>query len=337
MTWDSGVGSNPADSVGPSVPDPTDIAPLSSQIMGHWGGPLATVSSAEPVLADEILVVSRRGLRTVRELFRSPKFAVGLVFFATIALLAVFAPLAARYDPNIPDFGALNRNPYSAHLLGSDYLGRDMWARLVWGGRTSLIAGCTIVLISFCVGVPWGIMAGYGGRLIDDALMRLIDVLLAFPGLVLALAIVAFMGSSIRSVVIAIGIGGVPGYARIARASTLTTKGLDYVLIAQAQGAGPFHIMRVHVLRNIVDPLVILATLNLSGAILAASALSFLGVGTQPPASDWGTMLSNGYTYMFQSWAQVAFPAVVIVITVLGINLMGDALGEALNPRLQRR
>jgi len=321
--------------------DQAEPKAFSADLATHRIPPLATVDAATAVLEEDILAVPLRRLRTVRQLIRSRKFLIGLAMFGVIALLAIFAPLVARYDPYSMDFShagsILNQNPTSAHMLGTDYLGRDMWARLVWGGRTSLFAGCLIVLISLCTGVPWGIVAGYGGRVMDDLLMRLIDILLAFPGLVLALAIVAFMGSSIRSVIIALGIGGVPGYARIARASTLSTKGLDYVLVARSQGAGPAHIMRVHVLRNIIDPLVILATLNLSGAILAAAALSFLGVGTQPPSSDWGTMLSDGYAHMFQSWSQLVFPAIIIVWTVLGINLMGDALGEALNPRMQRR
>lgn len=311
-----------------------EAAALSSQVVSHSG---QLSSSAQPVLEDELLAVSGRRLRTVRELVRRPKFLVGITLFGVVALLAILAPLIARYNLDLPNFSALNQNPSSAHILGTDYLGRDMWARLVWGGRTSLPAGCVIVLFSFVVGVPWGIIAGYGNRLVDDVLMRLIDVLLALPGLVLALSIVAILGPSVRSVVIALGIAGIPGYARVARASTLTTKGLDYVLASRAQGAGPFHIMRMHVLHNIVDPLVILATLNLSGAILAAAAFSFLGIGTQPPAADWGTMLSSGYNYMFESWAQVTFPAVIIVVTVLGINLVGDALGEAINPRMQRR
>jgi peptide/nickel transport system permease protein len=289
------------------------------------------------LLDDEILTVSRHSNRTLKDLIGRPKFIVGAVLFGLVVLLAVFAPLVAHYGPDTPNFSEINQNPSSAHMLGTDDLGRDLWARLVWGGRTSLPAGCLIVLFSFIIGVPWGIVSGYGSRLVDDVLMRAIDVLLALPGLVLALSIVAILGPSIRSVIIALGVAGIPGYARIARASTLTTKGLDYVVAARAQGAGAFHIMRMHVLRSVIDPLVILATLNLSGAILAAAALSFLGIGTQLPAADWGTMLSSGYTYMFESWAQVTFPAITIVITVLGINLLGDALGEALNPRLHRR
>jgi peptide/nickel transport system permease protein len=299
----------------------------------------AQLSPAGPqaLLDDAPLLAPAPRLRTLRLLVRRPKFVIGAILFGVVVLLAIFAPLVSRYGPDSPDYTELNRNPSSAHIMGTDYLGRDMWARLVWGGRTSLPAGCLIVIMSFGLGVPWGIIAGFGNRVIDDILMRLIDVLLALPGLVLAMSIVAILGPSIRSVIIALGIAGIPGYARVARASTLTTKKLDYVLAARTLGSGPLRIMRVHVLRNIVSPLVILATLNLSGAILAAAALSFLGIGTQLPAADWGTMLSSGFNYMFLSWSQVAFPALIITVTVLGINLMGDTLGEVLNPQLHHQ
>ncbi len=327
-----------------SNPDParligsaTDNPLVSGRAVSEWGGTPTGLEPTDTSLDDAILLASGGRFRAAHQLIRSPKFLVGLILFGVVALLAIFAPLAAHYNPNVEDFNALNQNPSPAHVMGTDYLGRDMWSRLAYGGRTSLPAGCFIVLLSFIIGVPWGILAGYGGRLLDDVLMRLIDVLLAFPGLILAIGIVAILGAGIRSVVIALGVAGIPGYARIARGSTLSTKQLDYVLAARALGAGPIHIMRRHILRNIVDPLVIVATLGLSGAILAAAALSFLGIGTQLPAADWGTMLSKGFAYMFQSWAQVVFPAVFIVVAVLGINLMGDALGEALNPRFQGR
>ncbi len=319
----------------PSGVSTSDLSPLSAQTVGHWGSPLATVDTAQPILDDALLPVARVRFRTLKGLFHSPKFLTGFVLIAIVALLAILAPLIGRYAPDLPNYSALNQSPSAAHWLGTDYLGRDLWSRLVWGGRVSLPAGFLIVCLSFGIGVPWGIIAGYGGRLVDDLLMRLVDVLLAFPGLILAFGIVAILGPGITSVVIALGIAGIPGYARVARASTLSMKELDYVLAARVQGAGAWWIMRRHVLRAIVDPLVILATLNLSGAILAAAALSFLGIGTQLPASDWGTMLSNGFNYMFESWAQVTFPAIIIVVTVLGINLMGDALGETLNPRMQ--
>lgn len=297
---------------------------------------LAATSDASFGVEEETPEAGARRLRTLRELLHSWKFLVGLVLFGAVVIAAIFAPLIAHYGPDTPNYNALNQNPSLSHIFGTDYLGRDLWSRIVWGGRTSLPAGCVIVILSFGIGVPWGVVAGYGGRLIDDALMRLVDVMLAFPGIILAFSIVAILGPGITSVVIALGVAGIPGYARVARASTLSARELDYVLAAKVSGGRPFHVMRVHVLRNVVDPLVTLATLNLSGAILAAAALSFLGIGTQLPASDWGTMLSNGYAYMFESYSQVVFPSLVIVVTVLGINLMGDALGEALNPRLSR-
>jgi len=334
MTSDWGVGQPRRESADTSAsPQPDMDSGVRSQIFPP-GGQSSGID--ETLLDDEILAVPHQRFNTLKELLRIPKFIIGAVFSGVVVLLAILAPLVGRYNPDTPNFSTLNQNPTSAHIMGTDYLGRDMWARLVWGGRTSLLAGCVIVLFSFAVGVPWGIVAGYGTRLIDDILMRLVDILLTLPSLVLALSIVAILGPSIRSVIVALGVAGIPGYARVARASTLSAKSLEYVLAARVQGTGPLKIMRLHVLRAVIGPLVILATLNLSSAILSVAALSFLGIGTQLPASDWGTMLSSGYNYMFESWAQVTFPAIIIVITVLGINLMGDALGEALNPRMHR-
>jgi peptide/nickel transport system permease protein len=325
---------------GPDEPggvDIADISPLSSQAVGHWGSPLATTGTTDAILEEEILPVSRRRFRVFSSLFRRPKFLAGFCLFAVTALMAIFAPLIQRFPPNTLDFGALNGNPSATHWLGTDYLGRDLWSRLAWGGRISLTEGILIVALSFSIGVPWGITAGFGNRAVDDLLMRAVDIMLAIPGLILAFSIIAILGTGVTSVVVALGIAGIPGYARVARASTLSTKSLDYVLSARSQGAGAIHVMRRHVLPNIVDPLVILATLNLSAAILAAAALSFLGIGTQPPQADWGTMLAKGYNYMFESDAQVLYPALIIIMCVLGINLMGDSIGEALNPRMGRR
>jgi peptide/nickel transport system permease protein len=317
--------------------DPREASPLSSQAVGLWTSPLVAVDSAEAILGEDLLSLDRMRFQTIGRLLGSWKFRIGAALFGTIVVLAILAPLIARYDPNaLPDFNALNQNPSPAHWLGTDYLGRDMWARLVTAGRTSLPAGILVVLLSFSIGVPWGLTAGYGHRLLDDGLMRLVDLLLAFPGIILVYGIVAILGSGTQSVVIALGIGGISGFARVTRASTLSGKERDYVLSARAMGASPIHIMRRHLLPNIIDPIVILATLNLASAILATTALSFLGIGTQLPAADWGTMLAFGFQAMFQSWAQVVFPAAFIIISVLGINLIGDSLGDALNPQLQR-
>jgi peptide/nickel transport system permease protein len=242
----------------------------------------------------------------------------------------------ARYNPDAVDVSMLNQNPTPAHWLGTDYLGRDTWARLLYGARVSLPAGFGAVLLACCLGIPMGVTAGYGRKLVDDLLMRLVDMLLAFPGILLAIAIVTLLGPGLRSATIAVGVAGIPSYARVARGLTLRAREETYVLASRAAGGGALHILLHHVLPAIVAPLLALATLDLSGAILAVSALSFLGLGTQLPTADWGTMLAQGYEHMFQSWAQVTFPGVAIAVTALAINLLGDGLSDALNPRLGR-
>jgi peptide/nickel transport system permease protein len=245
----------------------------------------------------------------------------------------LLAPLLARYSPNDFNLSVLNQDPSASHWFGTDYLGRDMWSRVIYGGRTSLPAGLGVVAIALGVGAPCGLIAGYAGRLVDDIIMRFMDCLLAFPGILLAIGIVAILGPSLSSSVIAVGVALIPGFARVARGSTLQARELDYVEASQAQGAGNAHILIHHVLPNIVDPLIVLGTLSLSSAILATAALSFLGLGTQLPTSDWGTLLSNGYEHMFQSWGEVTFSGIAIIISVLGVNLLGDALSNALDAR----
>jgi ABC-type dipeptide/oligopeptide/nickel transport system permease subunit len=250
------------------------------------------------------------------------------------------APWIAHYDPiAIPttvSLKDLNALPSGAHPFGTDYIGRDLFSRVVYGGRLSLPAGLAAVLISVSFGVPLGTIAGYIGHALDDVIMRAMDVLLAFPGIILAIGIVTILGPSLTSTVIAIGIVGIPGYARIARGQTLQARELDYTMAARSTGAGPLHIVFRHIVPNIADPLIVLATLNLSGAILATAALSFIGLGTRPPDPNWGILVSDGYEHMFQSWAELLFPALAIVISVLGINLLGDGLADALNPRSNR-
>jgi peptide/nickel transport system permease protein len=266
---------------------------------------------------------------------------IGLTLVGFVVLACLAAPLIAHYDPNaIPTsftLSKLNQLPSGSHLFGTDYLGRDLLARVLYGGRSSLLAGFGVILIAFGIGVPLGTTAGYVGRLLDDLLMRAMDVLLAFPAIILAVGIVTILGPSLLSSVIAIGIVSVPAYARLARASTLQARENDYVAAARAQGAGSLHIVFRHIIPNIVDPLIVLATLSLGGAILATAALSFIGLGTQPPAANWGTLLNSGYEHMFQSWSEVVFPGLAIVISALGINLLGDGLADSLNARIQAR
>ena len=259
----------------------------------------------------------------------------GLLLLVLIVLLALLAPLIARYDPETyHDFLATNQLPSGSHWFGTDYLGRDLWSRVLYGSRVSLPVGLGVVAIEFGIGVPLGLIAGYTGKLVDDLLMRLVDVKLALPGLLLPLGVIAILGPRLKSTVVALGIAGVPIYARLARGTTLKVREQDYVAAARSMGCGRFQILIRHVLPNILDPLIVQATLSLGGAILAASALSYLGVGTQPPTADWGTLLSSGYEHMFQAWSEIAFPGLAVCLAVLGINLLGDGLADALNPRL---
>ncbi len=271
--------------------------------------------------------------QVLRRLRGDPRALVGLGLIGSMALLALFAPLIAHYNPDAINVAILNQNPSSAHWFGTDYLGRDMWARVLYGGRISLPAGLGVIVIALGVGIPLGMVAGYAGKLVDDLIMRLFDVLLALPGILLVIGIISILGPGLTSAVIAIGVASTPSFARIARASTLHAKTQDYVEAARAQGAGPFYIVFRHILPNIVDPIIVLATLALGTAILATAALSYLGLGTQLPTSDWGSLLSNGFEHMFQSWSEITFPGLAIGLSVLGINLLGDGLGHALNPR----
>jgi peptide/nickel transport system permease protein len=288
----------------------------------------------EPVAAEALGARQHTFTRQIMQrLWSDPSAIVGAALLGLMALAALLAPLIARYPPNAFDLSALNEGPSAAHWLGADYLGRDIWSRVLYGGRTSLPAGLGVVAIALSIGAPFGLIAGYAGRLVDDIIMRLMDCLLAFPGILLAIGIVAILGPSLTSAVIAVGVALIPGFARLARGSTLQARELDYVEASRAQGAGHRHILVRHILPNIVDSLIVFATLNLGSAILATAALSFLGLGTQLPTSDWGTLLSTGYEHMFQSWGEVTFPGIAIIIAVLGTNLLGDALTGALDPR----
>jgi peptide/nickel transport system permease protein len=294
-------------------------------------GTLETVTAPlESTISERRITFSGQILRRLR----SDSSAIAGVFLLGLTIvLAIVAPLITHRGPDTINLEVLNQNPSSSFWFGTDYLGRDMWSRVVYGGRISLPAGLGVVGIAFGAGVPLGLMAGFVGGLVDDVLMRFVDILLAFPGILLAIGVVAILGPGLTSAVIAVGIAVIPGFARLARGSTLRTREQDYVQAARAQGATNTHILVRHILPNIVDPLIVLATLSLGSAILATAALSFLGLGTQLPTSDWGTLLSQGYEHMFQSWSEVTFPGIAIIVSVLGINLLGDALSDAIDPR----
>lgn len=261
--------------------------------------------------------------------------SLGLVIVLSLAVIAISAPYVAPYNPI--DQGAKRFLPPSReHLMGTDSLGRDIASRVIHGARVSLYVGVISVSIALIFGTTIGTAGGYLGGQIDNILMRFVDMMLAFPGLVLALLITGLLGPSLTNTMIAVGLINTPTYARVARGVVLSVLSEPYIEAARAIGGTNLHIIRRHLLPNMLVPLIVLATISLSTAILAESSLSFLGLGVQPPAPSWGGMLSKGRPYMeIAPWVAI-FPGLAIMIAVLGFNFLGDGLRDALDPRLRR-
>jgi peptide/nickel transport system permease protein len=261
----------------------------------------------------------------------------GLTVAAIVLLVAVGADVIAPYNPNQPQPAGVLTAPSYAHLLGTDQLGRDVLSRIIYGARTSVQAGVVSVGFALIAGVCIGLLAGYCGGWMDDALMLLVDALWSFPTLVLALAIAASLGQGLTNAMLAIGIVFTPIFARLVRGQTLSVRERDFVVAARAIGAGPARIMLRHIWPSVTAPIVVQASLLVASAIVVEAALSFLGLGVEPPTPSWGSMLKGGYQYMQQAiWLSVV-PGVAIFITVLAFNLLGDGLRRALDPRLWRR
>lgn len=282
----------------------------------------------ETTLSSQLVIVFRR-------LKRHRTAMLGGLVFAVLVLVALLAPWISPYPPNETNYGAALQGPSPAHLLGTDELGRDILSRIIFGARVSLRVGIIAVGIALTVGLLLGAVAGYYGGRLDDFIMRVMDVLLAFPGVLLAIAIMAVLGPGIRNAMIAIGIVSIPQYARIVRGSVLSAKENEYVEAARALGTSTPRLLGRHVLPNILAPLIVRATLGTSEAILEAAALGFLGLGVQPPTAEWGAMLSGGRNYLYNAPHIVTFPGIAITITVLAMNLFGDGLRDALDPRLK--
>jgi peptide/nickel transport system permease protein len=271
-----------------------------------------------------------------RQLRRNHAAVAGAIILALEIILAVGAPTFAPYSPIEQDFSVALQGPTHAHLFGTDDVGRDLLSRLIHGARISLSVGLISVGIGSIAGVILGVIAGYYGGIVDTLLLRFMDVLLAFPGILLALAVVAVLGPGLYNVMIAVGFGGIPAYTRLARASTLSVRERDYVLAARAIGCPNGRIMGRYILPNVIPPVIVLATLGIAGAILTAAGLSFIGVGAQPPSPEWGAMLSLGRQYLQRAWWVTVFPGLAIMLTVLSVNMVGDALRDALDPKLRR-
>lgn len=272
--------------------------------------------------------------RSYISLLRNRLAMFGLAALVLLASMTILAPWTAPYDPTQMDYDNLVTPPGSAHLFGTDNLGRDILSRVIWGGRESLRVAVLAILISLLGGVVLGLISGYYGGLIESLIMRLTDIFMAFPSILLMLSIVAVLGPSLTTVLIALAISQIPAYARIVRASVLGAKEMEYVTAARVVGASNPRIMVRHILPNIVAPLIVYSTVMLGGMIYVTAGLSYIGLGAQPPSPEWGAMLNYGRLYLRDAWWMSAFPGAAIFIAVMSVNLLGDGLRDALDPKL---
>ena len=273
------------------------------------------------------------GRRAVRRLARRGGAVFGFAVVVFFILIALLAPWLAPYDPVATSWTAVRAAPSAAHLFGADELGRDVLSRIIWGTRASILAGVVSVSISLALGVPIGMLAGYLGRWVDALISRVTDAMLACPFLILAIALAAFLGPSLTNAMIAIGISATPIFIRLTRAQVLAAKAEDYVEAARALGNPHLRIALRHILPNIVAPLIVQATLAIAAAVIAEASLSFLGLGQQPPAPSWGSMLNTARNYVDQAPWMAIWPGLSIFLLVLSFNLLGDGLRDALDPR----
>jgi dipeptide transport system permease protein len=296
-------------------------------------------STADPASAG----APPRPLREFWSSFSASAGAVaGLAVIVTLVLVAAFADVIAPHSPVLNDDAAFLQPPVwqaggsFTYPLGTDPIGRDMLSRLIHGTRLSLLIGVAVVTISVIAGTVLGLLAGFLRGMVDIAIMRLMDILLTLPSLLLAVVIVAILGPGAVNALLAVAIVVLPHYVRIARAAVITETAKDYVVAARTSGAGPLRLMFKEVLPNCMAPLIVQATLGISTAILDAAALGFLGLGAQPPLPEWGTMLADAREFVLRAWWVVTFPGLMILVTVLAFNLLGDGLRDALDPRLKR-
>lgn len=270
-----------------------------------------------------------------RRLKTNRRALVGLAIIILIILTAILAPVISPYSPTQTHLRNRLDAPSSDHLLGTDRMGRDILSRIIYGTRISLMVGFVAVIVAGTIGIVLGSISGYFGGGIDSLIMRIVDILLAFPSILLAISLVAVLGASLFNVILAIGLVSWVTYARIVRAEFLTHKNTEFVLAARAIGASDFRIIQKHILPNSLAPVIVMATLGMAGAIITESSLSFLGLGVQPPTPSWGGMLSEGRSVIRQAWWVSTFSGLAIMITVLAFNLLGDGLRDALDPKLK--
>ncbi|KEP25789.1 ABC transporter permease [Bacillus zhangzhouensis] len=275
-------------------------------------------------------------LESTKQFFQHKLAVIGSVIVFLFLILAIFAPLIAPYGINEQSLGERFSAPSAAHWFGTDDFGRDIFSRVVHGARISLWVGFFSVLGSVILGTLLGLMAGYGGRVLDAVISRLFDILLAFPSILLAIAIVSILGPSLQNALIAIAIINVPTFGRLVRSKVLSIKQEEYVLAAKAVGMSHRRIVLRHILPNSMVPVIVQATLAIGTAIIEAAALGFLGLGAQAPSPEWGKMLADARPYLVQAPWTLFFPGIAIMLTVLGFNLMGDGLRDTLDPKMKK-
>ena len=290
----------------------------------------AALAASAVLAGDELETPTRRALR---RLFARKGAVAGLVVIVVFIALAVFAPLIVPYDPVATSWTLVRKPPSALHWFGTDDLGRDIFSRVIFGARASLVAGAISVGIALSIGVPFGLLAGYRGGFVDALISRITDAMLACPFLILAIALAAFLGPSLGNAMIAIGVSTTPVFIRLTRGQTIGVKVEDYVEAARAIGNPPWRIALFHILPNILPALLVQATLSIAAAIIAEAALSFLGLGQQPPSPSWGSMLNSAQRFLTNAPWMALWPGLAIFLVVLSFNLIGDGLRDALDPR----
>ncbi|MCH7921664.1 MAG: ABC transporter permease [Nitrospinae bacterium] len=275
--------------------------------------------------------------RLARFVRSTPLAALGLLILLVLVVVALFAPYISPYDPTAIRLAEGLSGPSITHPLGQDKLGRDILSRIIYGARISLYVGVATVMLSAFVGTVVGAVSGYAGGVVDEVVMRLIDILLAFPGILLAVAVMAILGPSLNNIVIALTVLGWVGYARLVRGQVLALREFEFVLAARALGADARRIITRHLLPNVLGPVIVQATFGMAGAIVAEAGLSFLGLGTQPPTPSWGSMLNDGREFLLTTPHLTTFPGLAIMTVVLGLNFLGDGLRDILDPKSRAR
>jgi ABC-type dipeptide/oligopeptide/nickel transport system permease subunit len=263
---------------------------------------------------------------------RSRKFIIGAIILILLVVPALLAPWFSRYDPLYVDPTITFQPPSWTHWMGTDNIGRDIWARFLFGGRVSMLVGVIAMSISSTIGTLAGITAGFYGKWVDSILSWFTEVLMAFPGILLAMAVISILGPGLTNVMVAVGIGSIPSFMRMARSSVMKVEQMEYIEAARSIGCRDTRLLFRHILPNILNPLIMLVTLGVGGAILEGAAFNFLGLGAQPPAPEWGSMLSAGRGFLNQGWWISIFPGLGIFLAILGFNLLGDGLTEILDP-----